>query len=188
MQFLPPASAAPTRKDVTATRQCDRRIGRTGFGGERVLVPSYYPMVSTSIKLTNAHPDCPSLRERAVNPTPATVPLASAPPTAKTIAPANTIENYVGQRVSAVAAILLEALAERQDGGLTSSTKMRGGDLLAALHGLRLFMIADWPFDEICRVHGAAALRAADVSSAHADVLVDEVLNLLHKIARTAAN
>jgi hypothetical protein len=32
------------------------------------------------------------------------------------------------------------------------------------------------------------ALRAADISPATADVLVDEVLNLLHQIARTAAN
>jgi hypothetical protein len=49
-------------------------------------------------------------------------------------------------------------------------------------------MLADWPFDEICRVHGAAALRAVDVSPPNADILVDEVLTLLHKIARTAAN
>jgi hypothetical protein len=60
--------------------------------------------------------------------------------------------------------VIAEALAERQDGGLTPATRARGGDLLAALHGLRLFMLADWDFDGICRVHGAAALRAADVS------------------------
>jgi len=110
-------------------------------------------------------------------------PSSSAAPT-----PANTIERYVGQRVAAAGIAIAEALDERQHGRLSTATRTRGGDLLAALHGLRLFMLADWPFDEICRVHGAAALRAADVSPAAADVLVDEVLALLRKIARTAAN
>jgi len=117
---------------------------------------------------------------------PAVTTLAPSRSTAS--APTNTIEHYVGQRVAAVAAILLEALDERQHGALSPRTKMAGGDQLAALHGLRIFMLADWPFDEICRVHGAAALRAADVSPRIADILVDEVLTLLHKIARTAAN
>jgi len=119
-------------------------------------------------------------------PATAVTPLAPSPSTISP--PANTIETYVGQRVAAVAATILEALQERAGGGLTPATRTRGGDLLAALHGLRLFMLADWPFDEICRVHGAAALRAADVSPANAAILVDEVLILLHKIARTAAN
>ena len=49
-------------------------------------------------------------------------------------------------------------------------------------------MLDDWDFDAIARKHGAAALRAADISPRNADILVDEVLNLLAKIARTAAN
>jgi len=122
-----------------------------------------------------------------VEPTPA-ITVTPAPSRSTTAVPANTIERYVGQRVAAAAGAILEALDERQHGGLTPKTKMRGGELLAALHGLRVFMLADWPFDEIARRHGAAALQAADVSPVHADVLVDEVLNLLHKIARTAAN
>jgi len=101
---------------------------------------------------------------------------------------ANTIENYVGRRVAAAGLAIAEALVERQDGGLTPATRARGGDLLAALHGLRLFMLADWDFDAIARQHGAVALRAADVSPTTAAILVDEVLILLHKIARTAAN
>ena len=117
---------------------------------------------------------------------PAVTTLAPSRSTAS--APTNTIEHYVGQRVAAVAAILLEALDERQHGALSPRTKMAGGDQLAALHGLRIFMLADWPFDEIARKHGAAALRAADISPRNADILVDEVLILLRKIARTAAN
>jgi len=90
--------------------------------------------------------------------------------------------------VAAVAAVVLEALQERAGGGLTPRTKMAGGDALAGLHGLRLFMLPDWNFDALARKHGAAALRTAGVSPAHATILVDEILILLHKIARTAAN
>jgi len=122
-----------------------------------------------------------------VEPTPA-ITVTPAPSRSTPATPANTIERYVGQRVAAAAGVILEALAERQGGGLSPATRTAGGDQLAALHGLRLFMLADWDFDAIAREHGAAALRAADVSPANADVLVDEVLILLHKIARTAAN
>jgi hypothetical protein len=123
--------------------------------------------------------------------------LAVHPPVATTLAPAasrsfaatNTIEHFVGQQVAALAVVLLEGLHERANGGrLTPGTKTAGGDQLAALHGLRLFMLADWDFDGICRIHGAAALRAADISPGNADVLADEVVSLLHKIARVAAN
>ena len=123
-----------------------------------------------------------------MHPTPAVTTHAPARSAAKALAPANTIERYVGQRVAAVAAIILEALQERQHGGLSPRTRTAGGDQLAALHGLRIFMLDDWDFDAIARKHGAAALRAADISPRNADILVDEVLTLLHKIARTAAN
>ena len=119
---------------------------------------------------------------------PATAVSLPAPSPSAAKAPANTIELFVGRQVAAAGLAILEALDERQHGGLTPRTRQRGGDQLAALHGLRIFMLADWPFDEICRVHGAAALRAADISPRNADILVDEVLNLLAKIARTAAN
>jgi len=117
---------------------------------------------------------------------PAVTTLAPSRSTAS--APANTIERYVGRQVANAAMILLEALAERSDGGLTPATRTRGGDQLAALHGLRIFMLADWDFDAIARAHGGAALRAADISPTAADTLIDEVLILLHKIAREACN
>jgi hypothetical protein len=117
---------------------------------------------------------------------PAIAVTALAPSSSTT--PANTIEIFVGQRVAVAGMAILEALAERQDGGLTPATKMRGGDVLAVLHNMRQFMTPDWDFDAIARKHGAAALRAADISPPHADVLVDEILNLLHNIARAVAN
>jgi hypothetical protein len=40
----------------------------------------------------------------------------------------------------------------------------------------------------VARTHGVALLRAADVSPATASVLVDEVLDLMHKVTRIALN
>jgi hypothetical protein len=124
-----------------------------------------------------------------VDPTiPIVTTYAPARSAAKALAPANTIERYVGCQVANVAMILLEALAERSDGGLTPATKGRGGEQLATLYGLRCFMIPTWDFDSIARAHGTLALRAADISPSTADTLVDEVLVLLHKIVRAEAN
>jgi hypothetical protein len=122
-----------------------------------------------------------------VHPTPAVTALAPSPSTAK--APANTIERYVGERVAAAGLAIAEALAERSDGGLTPATRTRGGDLICALVRLRQFLIVDFPdFDAMARTHGIAVLRAADVSLATASVLVDEVLDLMHKVTRIALN
>jgi hypothetical protein len=80
---------------------------------------------------------------------------------------------------------IAEALAERQDGGLSPATRTRGGDLICQLYGLRRFLIVDLPnFDSVAREHGTAALRACDVPPATADLLASEVLDLLGKVVR----
>ena len=161
---------------------CNAQKGRL-----RVLVPSLWPVQSISARLTNAHPDCPPLRERAVNLTPATVPLAPSPSTAT--APTNTIEYRVGAIVAAAGMVIVEALDERQHGALSPRTKMRGGDLICELFRWRKFLIADYPtFDAMAREHGAVVLRAAGVSPVTADLLATEVLDLLGKVVRTALN
>jgi hypothetical protein len=120
---------------------------------------------------------------------PATAATTLAPSRSTASAPTNTIEHYVGQRVAAAGLAILEALSERQGGGLTPRTRQRGGDAIAALYGLRNFLIVDFPnFDSLAREHGVAMLRAAGVSPIHADVLADEVLILLAKVVRTALN
>src|SRR5262249_23513226 len=107
--------------------------------------------------------------------------LAPAPST--TPAPANTIEHRVGEIVAAAGLVIVEALNERADGGLTPATRTRGGHLIAQLYGLRNFLIADFPnFDAIAREHGTAALRACDAPPATADLLASEVLDLLYRV------
>jgi hypothetical protein len=124
----------------------------------------------------------------AVDPTPIVTTHAPVRSTAK---PSRTIERYVGEIVAAAAGAIMEALAEYQTGGLTAATKSRGGDLIAELYGLRQYMIVDWPFDQIAREHGATVLRetcGTDLDARRIDVLVDEVLRLLHKVVRAAVN
>jgi len=113
--------------------------------------------------------------------------LAPAPST--TPAPANTIEHRIGALVATAGIAIAEALDEHRHGALSPRTKTRGGDLICELVRLRQFLIADFPnFDVMARTHGVAMLRAADVSLATAGVLVDEVLDLMHKVTRIALN
>jgi len=145
---------------------------------------------ASNIRLPNALLITAPASECAVHPTPATVPLTPTSSTGKTsVNTGPSHEFLIAQLVAAAGLVIVEALQERADGGLSPATKTRGGDLLARLVGLRQFLIADFPdFDALARQHGGAALRAADVSPIVADRLVDEVLTLLHKIVRTTLN
>jgi hypothetical protein len=119
---------------------------------------------------------------------PAIIPFAPAPSTNKTPASTGSLEPLVGRLVAAAGITIVEALGEYRDGGLTPRTKGRGGDLIAQLVGLYQFAVGDFDFDSVARVHGMAALCAADVNPVTADRLVTEVLNLMHKIVRTTLN
>jgi hypothetical protein len=87
--------------------------------------------------------------------------------------------------------VLAQAFAERQDGGLTRATRTQGGDAIAALFGLRQFMVADWNFDAIVKEHGKLVLREQcgnDISAATIDELVAAVMDILRKVVRSALN
>jgi hypothetical protein len=100
-----------------------------------------------------------------------------------------TLEHRIGALVAAASIAIAEALDEHRHGALTPRTKTRGGDLICELVRLRQFLIAGLPnFDRVAREHGVAMLRAADVSPATANVLVDEVMNILHKVVRDNLN
>jgi hypothetical protein len=124
--------------------------------------------------------------EAAVHPSATTV--TPAPATSKAdIAP--TLEGRIGALVATAGIALAEALDEQRLGALSLRTKMRSGDLICELVRLRQFLIADFPdFDRVAREHGVALLRAADASPATANVLVDEVLDLVHKVTRITLN
>jgi hypothetical protein len=151
---------------------------------------SYFRGLFASINLAPSLTPPTNLKSRAVHPTPATVPLAPSPSTV-TAKPVPTIERHVGALVAAAALVLAQALAERQDGGLTRATRTQGGDAIAALYGLRQFMVADWPFDDIAREHGTAVLRetcGSVIDTRTINILVDEVLDILRKVVRAPVN
>src|SRR5262245_9459507 len=121
-----------------------------------------------------------------MHPAPVATALAPAPSKAD-ITP--TLEHRIGALVATASIAIAEALEERRHGALSPRTRQRGGDLICELVRLRQFLIADLPdFDRVAREHGVAMLRAADVSLATAGVLVDEVLDLMHKVTRIALN
>jgi hypothetical protein len=102
------------------------------------------------------------------------------------------IEAHIGKTVAAAAATIAEALGEFQDGGLTSTTKAAGGSCIFEIYRLRCFLIARFPdFDRLARERGIEELRAAtngEVSSVTIDVLVDGVMDILHKVVRDQLN
>jgi len=149
----------------------------------------HYRNAPGSIKLASALP--PAACENAVDHIPTTATHASARSRSRSPSKVSSLEHYVGQQVAGAASALALALGEFQDGGLTSSTKAQGGDLIAELYRLRAFMVGYWDFDKIAREHGAAALRAGcdgEMSPATADKLVSAVLDILARVVRAAAN
>jgi len=91
--------------------------------------------------------------------------------------------------VGACAGMIAEAVGQFQDGGLTPTTKSRGGNLFWELYKLRQFMIADFPdFDRVAKKRGVEALQACNVPLAAANICVDAVLEILAKIVRDQLN
>jgi hypothetical protein len=136
----------------------------------------------------------PAFRERAVaHSIPATLPFAfersrSSSPSAK---PVSWLERHVGEMVAGAAGNLALALSEFQDRGLTTHTKMAGGDAIFQLFRLRQMMVGTWDFDRIAREHGRAVLRetcGADIDARTIDMLVDAVLEILAKVVRDQLN
>ena len=106
--------------------------------------------------------------------------------------PASWLEHHLGQTVAAAASTIAEALGEFQDGGLTSRTKGRGGELIFELFRLRQFLIANFPdFDRLARERGIEALRAAtdgEIRPEIADELITAVLDILGKVTKAELN
>ena len=102
--------------------------------------------------------------------------------------PVPPIERYVGKMTAAAAGTILEALAEYKDRGVTPATRNQTGEVFFELYRLRQLLVPTWDFDAICREQGTAALRAADVAPAIAQIAIDEVLRVLHAVIRATVN
>jgi hypothetical protein len=69
------------------------------------------------------------------------------------------IERIIGELTADATGALLQGLSEVVDGGLTRSTKVKGGDHIAQLYCLRVFLCGS-DFETVAKVWGAAALKA----------------------------
>ena len=111
---------------------------------------------------------------------------STATSTAKPVVP--WLEHHVGEMTAAAASTVLEALAEYKDRGLTPATRNQTGEVFWELYRLRQLLVPTWDFDAICREQGTAALRAADVAPATAQIAIDEVIRVLHAVIRETVN
>jgi hypothetical protein len=69
------------------------------------------------------------------------------------------IERIIGELVADATAAMLQGVAEMADGGLSRQTKAKGGDAIAELYGLRVFICGS-DFESIAQVQGTAVLKA----------------------------
>jgi hypothetical protein len=123
-------------------------------------------------------------RENAVDHTSAvTTPAPSS--TTATAKPASFIEHYIGLQVAGAASLLLLALEEYGDGGLSPRTKEQSGQLFFELFRLHQFMLGHGDFNAIARRHGVAVLRKDDIKLATAEAAVDEVLQILAQVVKS---
>jgi len=93
--------------------------------------------------------------------------------------------------VAGAAGTIALPLWEFQDRGLTTHTKMAGGEAIAKLYKLRQYMIGTWDFAAIARTHGRVVLReccGSGITDATVDALIDEVLDILAKVVRDQLN
>ena len=119
--------------------------------------------------------------------------LAPVPSTARpTFNPTSSLERAVGEAVAVAAAAIGEALGEFQDAGLTPRTRNQGGEAIAYLFKLKLFLAADFPdFAAVAREQGVAALRAAtdgEVAPGTCALLIDSVLDILAQVVAAELN
>jgi len=124
-----------------------------------------------------------------VDPTTTNVsPLASqqSRSTVTTILP--PVERWVGRITAAAASAILAALEEFQDRGVSPATKDQIKECFWRLYQVRQLLVPIWDFDSIARIQGTAALRAADVSPGMAKIVIDTVLEVLHKTIRDNLN
>jgi len=104
------------------------------------------------------------------------------------VKPIPWIEKHVGSCVADAALTILQALDEHKDGRLIPKTREQIGEAIWMLFRLHRTMVPLWDFDAIAREQGTAALRAADVAPAIAQIAIDEVLRVLHAVIRATVN
>ena len=123
---------------------------------------------------------------------PILAPTVLAPEQSQSTSTATTIltpiESLVGRITAAAACTILEATDEFGDRGLSPATKDQIKERFWTLYRVRQLLVPTWDFDQIARGQGVAALRAADVAPALAEIAVEETLRVLQLTIRDTLN
>src|SRR5262249_53572668 len=144
------------------------------------------PAALGAVKLTSPRPRVPGA---CFMPLPLTQPAQPAPDQPST---ATEIETLIGRQTAAAVAALAAAVQNWRhtgDAGAGSGTRLAAGDGIAELVLLRAAVAGEIvDFEEVARTHGLALLRQRcgdHVSAGLLAMLVDDVLRLVDRVART---
>jgi len=115
---------------------------------------------------------------------PTPLPVAPAPPSALLL-------EQVGELTADAAATVARAWCESQNGGLTTKTKMHGGDQIAKLFELWQVCAGQVDFYAVARAGDIRLLRerySEDISARTIAALIDTVLEILQQAVRAELN
>ena len=106
--------------------------------------------------------------------------------------PQEPIERIVGEWVAVAVGAIGLGMMESMDGGLRGETKVRGGDAIAELYQLRLFVCGPPDFEATARKWGKVVLRERlarlpdrpVATEAQLDEAISWVLDILGKVVK----
>lgn len=119
--------------------------------------------------------------------TSAVTPLA--PSSAKVTAKAaSAVEWYIGVQVGGAAVVLLQAIEERAERGVTPTTRDQAGVIIAELCRIRYYLAGQQDFEPLAERLGIAQLRACDIPLPTAEWAVGQVLAIVRKVMHDRAS
>ena len=121
------------------------------------------------------------------------IPLEPSRSTSETQIPL-PLERQIGKAVALTASAIAEAVRDyASNGRMTVTTKVRTAGCFSELHTLRCLLVPVLDFDGVAHEYGRLALAEAcspanDTERAIIDELINTVMNVLRKVARSQTN
>src|SRR5215813_9363734 len=119
------------------------------------------------------------------------MPTAPTPLPVAPVLPSTRLLQHVGKLTADAAVTAARAWHESQNGGLTTKTKMHGGDQIAQLFELWQVCAGQVDFYAVARAGGIRLLRerySEDISARTIAALIDTVLEILQQAVRAELN
>ena len=115
-------------------------------------------------------------------------PSSSTSTATSTTKPSSAVEWYIGIQVGGAAVVLLQAIEERGERGVTPTTRDQAGEIISELCRIRYYLAGQQDFEPLAKTLGIAQLRACDIPLATAEWAVDQVLAIVRKVMRARAS